>query len=335
MPCECIDDVEGHAEPFVDLCGFPVPPAYRSLYEEFLPVWTAEERERRERWAVWLKESFEEVRGGQEASPDDPADHLEEMIGQALSLRHGGTAEASKETLQQLRALVQMGCPREHRALCWRLFLDLDLCVKREGSYEVLVEQALAAEREFGGDDDKSIVTQRQRPGEEDPEDPQDVSTVGRDSDRAVDRVSTEEISRLASNHNTYSFTLGTEYFKENLMNESGSEQELSCPGRQRTPTDDTGPSPLNHVAVPRHKIEEEFSETVAEQPETSAGCVTACADTAKERRSAPHPALDPAEILEWLYQIDKDLHRTFPGHPSMTEERIDSLRRVLGTYFV
>ena len=46
--------------------------------------------------------------------------------------------------------------------------------------------------------------------------------------------------------------------------------------------------------------------------------------------------ALDAAlcwRLLECLSQIDKDLHRTFPGHPAMDAAGRAALRRLLGAY--
>jgi hypothetical protein len=44
---------------------------------------------------------------------------------------------------------------------------------------------------------------------------------------------------------------------------------------------------------------------------------------------------ISPGDLMEWLIQIDKDLHRTFPDHPAMDEHGRNSLRRILGAFVV
>ena len=335
----------------VDPHGFPISSSYRSLHEEFLPIWNAEEEERQQRWDHWIdsvrlchensdlisekttRSTSDRISGSSvfQGAEEIPNEEVLRKVFTGCYSSNTNSAKDLRETaelFEQLRALVQMGCPRKYRALCWKLFLDLESCKHRKCEYQQLVEQALAVEAEFGA-----------------------ASSPKNSTNLVCENNNTEDKSSISvENSSTLTAAAYVEANDESSFLSEGKEQLQSA----ECPLSSVDVS-INTLRKGKDAVDEIVSDEIL-----CSNCIGGDSNTMaiKIRKDLPlnqanshessdtytswkntdsssnfHPALDHTEVLDWLYQIDKDLYRTFPGHLDMTEDKINSMRRILSKY--
>ncbi|GAB2300540.1 hypothetical protein Dimus_034581 [Dionaea muscipula] len=81
-------------------------------------------------------------------------------------------------------------------------------------------------------------------------------------------------------------------------------------------------------VGVPTRRVEMYYQHLLSSEMDTGVGLGPS--DTNSKHSAAEHHG---DRVAEWRKQIEKDLPRTFPGHPALDEEGRNSLRRILRAY--
>jgi len=284
-----------------DVYGFSVPPLYHDLHRSFAPIWQTEERERGERWNQWL-ESFRKL-DIEKSSQEDDSQLMERALAHYTAGFKGDGDDAADtandntislvnleeaESLQQFRALVQMGIPINRRAQFWSIFLDIK-SKNQPGEYLSLVQAALDREAEFK----KAAALASYQTVTTPPKHSDDFFSGSGEGNNTKERLAMPAADEE-----------GEECFCVTPLTASGSSNESNNSSSSSTSSSPVTPFPL----------------------------------TAQDRyTSTDINTLQGHEenIEDWLPQIDKDLHRTFPDHPMMDTPGRAALRRILGSYSI
>ncbi|KAL4443677.1 hypothetical protein ABPG75_011414 [Micractinium tetrahymenae] len=328
-----------------DMYGFLVKPEFRTLYQRFAPIYAAEEAERSARWGEYLEE-LEAVCGS--LPGEDEAGMLRRLLAH-LEASGSGSEGGSGSTaapapaqavalLQRLSSLVQAGLPMAKRGTFWRLFLNVDT-KRQKGEYGRLVaevealEQRLSAVASPAGAAPSPLGTGKAAAAERSY---QQLGLYAGAVPGAVSLVAdaSSSAAAAAAPHPPLSYPQRISTFSIVPLHEEDSSPEAtpSKPAGHRSSeaggaaAAGTAPLPLSTPAAltPASTLLTPASDSSRDTdgpgcaPPASGGS----AATAQRWRQ-----------LDYLAQIDKDLHRTFPDHPSMDANGRATLRRILSAY--
>ncbi|DBA90624.1 hypothetical protein WJX77_007676 [Trebouxia sp. C0004] len=345
-----------------DAYGFEVKKEMLSLYQKYAPLWEKEELERSERWDAFLAhfETIYEKVMPEQQSQGSALEQLEQAC-RSWAPDDRGASKDLNDWQHQLRSLVQAGIPMTLRGKMWRTFLGLE-AVKQEGYYEQLVYQALGnkyskRKEKVAAEDqaDSSPASQQQDVSfDETGSSPGHASHLAQPSkSMALSDAAemTAELHSLAaaspeaasqalpdmpstpqasSNHNrgTGSGQLGSTML-------STSNDSLSALPTPTHPSAAAAAAQELNNALGRSLLKApHLTEEVAaassphSQRLTSACSVGASSELSSKVGAGWHPS-----SRDWNLQIEKDLHRTFPGHPVMDGTGRSALRRILAAY--
>ncbi|KAL4447229.1 hypothetical protein ABPG77_007262 [Micractinium sp. CCAP 211/92] len=322
-----------------DMYGFLVKPEFRSLYQRFAPIYAAEEEERSARWAEYLEE-LEAVCGS--LPGEDEAGMLRRLLSHLEDTRSAegrsdssAPAPAQAVALQQrLSSLVQAGLPMAKRGTFWRLFLTVD-AKRQEGEYARLVAEVQALEQRL-----HAVAS----PAGAAP------SPLGTGKAAAAERSYQQQ--GLCASAAPGAVTLFADASSA-AATAAGPAPPLAYPARISTfsvvPLHEEDSSPDATPIKPSSEASAAAVANAARLPLVTPAALTPAStlltplsDSSHESGGpgcAPPSAASQAAVAErwqqqdYLAQIDKDLHRTFPDHPSMDANGRATLRRILSAY--
>eukprot|EP00873_Tetraselmis_striata_P005860 jgi/Tetstr1/426124/TSEL_016452.t1 len=284
-----------------DLYGFEVKQEYVALFRKYAPLWEAEEVERQERWDAFLSPGSNggtPGRLGGRRGPSSPAANSAsaEKVQGLLDAWLDASGDAQLlEQQYQLRSLVQAGIPMSLRGALWKKFLGLPGIIVK-GEYQRLLGQAA------------------QEHMEEPPEgeDPYYIMHSSRQGQEWVQYVVDSGERRGGATHSESA---------DNAAEALASAVELSSDttSGQVEQADPDGEEVVSGVPL---------AAAAALVPPVLVEPLVSYPHTPPSGQDSPG-----GSCRDWAGQIEKDLHRTFPGHPVMDSYGRAALRRILRAY--
>lgn len=292
-----------------DAYGFEVKGSkLQSLYEKYEPVLQGEERERAERWNGFLCS----IEAASDLPPVPPSGGgsrsltvLADLLGDCLRRGDGDASPRESRDRKQLQTLVQVGVPTEIRGKLWKMFLNVD-AKRKEGVYETLVsagmQQANNCKRAH------SLSAGSAGAGLSGTSD--SSSQAPHNPDQELNNSAFAPAAAAVARPPSHLPPLGS----HSSFSSRDSSDRAAEPG--------TGLSAAASLAA------------------AGSMCSLADSECSAESRSQP---CTPSEAgpgisgkgssMDWANQIDKDLHRTFPGHLAMDEKGRAALKNILVAY--
>lgn len=312
-----------------DAYGFAVRPQHLQRYREYANIYKEEEEERSERWNIFLEQQAESAQlpvNGLSADEHNKALHGEatekdvdanpEKVVQKL----GSDDSNENVTEKESQGVAET---KTHRIQIWTEIRTSLHAIEEMMSTRVKKRRDSSKnEKETGlGKHHAPVEEARSLKGasEEDSED--EFYDVER-SDPVQDVPSSDSSNASATASAGDVVTLETSFpWKE----------ELECLVRGGVPMALRGELWQAFVGVKARRVERYYQELLASEHNVGNKVEQ---DSSQTDSLTDGPIKDSLTVTEkWKGQIEKDLPRTFPGHPALDEDGRNALRRLLTAY--
>lgn len=321
-----------------DAYGFAVRPQHVQRYREYANIYKEEEGERSERWNNFLEREVEtaqvpvnalasEIDGNisqHESNNRDANDHLKDNVEgeEPTGDKPGSDGLTSNVLEKEIPALKES---RVHRVQIWTEIRPslhaiedtMSLRVKRKGSSKKNEQSTESAKLVLPLEEARSP----KGAFEEDSEDEFYDVEKSEASDHIQDTVSSDS-SNVTAPEAMVDFPLESSFpWKE----------ELEVLVRGGVPMALRGELWQAFVGVKTRRVQNYYQDLLKPQ---SNGGNTVEEQTGQSGNGSKASDADSVSVPEkWKGQIEKDLPRTFPGHPALDEDGRNALRRLLTAY--
>uniref|UniRef100_A0A5B6ZUM6 Putative TBC1 domain family member 8B n=1 Tax=Davidia involucrata TaxID=16924 RepID=A0A5B6ZUM6_DAVIN len=320
-----------------DAYGFTVRPQHLQRYREYANIYKEEEEERSDRWNDFLERQVESAQlpvTGLSTEQVDKALHAEATELEAdVSLEKGikgdelGRKKPGSDGLienvtekEEVRAATET---KTHRVQIWTQIRPSLRVIEDMMSIRVKKRSNLPKnEQETGmGKTLPPIEEARSPKGASDEDSEEEFYDVER-SDPTQDVPSSDSVSALAKG------AAGDVVPSESLFQWK---EEFECLVRGGVPMALRGELWQAFVGVRARRVEKYYQDLLA--PETNFGDVVEHQSLQSDNNSKGSTTGSVCVPEKWKGQIEKDLPRTFPGHPALDEDGRNALRRLLTAY--
>ncbi|KAJ4832007.1 hypothetical protein Tsubulata_026000 [Turnera subulata] len=317
-----------------DAYGFAVRPQHVQRYREYASIYKEEEEERSERWTIFLEQQVQPAelpdnglpleRDGQQLDHEE-AEHatsnggVNGVIEDAVS--DGKTdSDALPEILTENEDKQSVPDKKPHRIQIWteirpslQVIEDMmSIRVKKKGNQSHEQQETKRERSAPQNEDTKSL----RGATEEDSED--EFYDVER-SEPMQDVAPTDNVNSVASVNSA----------SDNPPPQSSFpwKEELEVLVRGGVPMALRGELWQAFVGVKVRRVEKYYQDLLAMEPNP----VNHVEQSETDHKDS---TTDPVRVSEkWKGQIEKDLPRTFPGHPALDDDGRNALRRLLTAY--
>ncbi|XP_073019690.1 uncharacterized protein [Primulina eburnea] len=304
-----------------DAYGFAVRPQHLQRYREYANIYKEEEEERSDRWEDFLEMQAESVQLGGNLSDKDNAiksnvesTNIKDDDSDSKKPNSGSFTEENKKVQSTTETKI-------HCIQIWTEIRPSLRAIEDMMSCRV-TEKINLVKKELASVDGKQLpAIEEARPGKGASED--DSEEEFYDLERS-ESDPVQDIPSCDTTHSPATGSTGNETFLKSLPSWK---EELQCLVQGGVPMALRGELWQAFVGVRKRRIERYYSDLLASDINVESQH-TAPEDKIHEpnlgRRGVPE---------KWKGQIEKDLPRTFPGHPALDEDGRNALRRLLTAY--
>ncbi|KAK9126859.1 hypothetical protein Scep_015705 [Stephania cephalantha] len=308
-----------------DAYGFTVRPQHLNRYREHANIYKEEEEERSERWMSFLERQAESALIPVNGISYPEATIREEVAGLEKDVELNGSSDGrnspsagSTEDISEKGVRAGSKERKSHEVQIWSQIRPSLATIEYMLSFRMRKQKHL-------GKDEKSIIDGSHHSVIEEVILSKGVSDE-ESEDEFYDVEKSDAVRDIPSNGHLPALDDG--FFPENLLSWK---EELECLVRGGVPMALRGELWQVFVGVRTCRVDGYYQallhqESNAAHEQTRDSSISN--DTSKES-SLSHECL--AE--KWKGQIEKDLPRTFPGHPALDEDGRNALRRLLTAY--
>ncbi|KAK3023923.1 hypothetical protein RJ639_043466 [Escallonia herrerae] len=319
-----------------DAYGFAVRPQHVQRYREYANIYKEEEEERSDRWKDFLERqaefaqlplnglSAEENLAGlhAEATEREADDSLEKGVEDNSSGKNCGSDDSTEDVMEK-EAMPPVLETKIHRAQIWTQIRPSLSAIEAMMSARVKKKMTIAKIEQDAGKGRPLPSFEDARPGkggsEEDSE--EEFYDVER-SDLNQDSLSGESMSAPATAAASDVAPPETSFpLKE----------ELDCLVQGGVPMALRGELWQAFVGVRARRVDKYYQHLLAQN--ANSGDTTEDQSSVSENKSKGSTTESISLPEKWKGQIEKDLPRTFPGHPALDENGRNALRRLLTAY--
>ncbi|OEL24994.1 hypothetical protein BAE44_0013989 [Dichanthelium oligosanthes] len=285
-----------------DAYGFAVRPQHLQRYREYANIYKEEEEERSERWKNFLDRQAED---GESSGEDVKVTPSNEDDGP--SVKNADDARSDEKTSRQ---------PRPHKIQIWSEIRSSLGHIEEMMNSRVKKKQSSSVKEGYTGDELHPDNPEESKPSEDSDDEFYDVEKVDPSQEvPAADIANADSGTNRGADQDDY-------YpWKE----------ELECLVRDGLPMALRGELWQAFIGIGARRVKGYYEGLLAADSESedskySVSSTTECGD-GKPKASQPFSS------EKWKGQIEKDLPRTFPGHPALDEDGRNALRRLLTAY--
>ncbi|XP_015621934.1 uncharacterized protein [Oryza sativa Japonica Group] len=284
-----------------DAYGFAVRPQHLQRYREYANIYKEEEEERSERWKNFLdsQAEYDESSGEDQDAKVSPSAEDEEA---------GKKAEDGRSKLSDEQKVKQQ---RPHKIQIWSEIRPSLGHIGEMMSLRVKKKQS-SADKENAANELQSANNEEIKPSEDSDDEFYDVEKVDPNQEGPVaDSADADSGMNVDANQE------GHYPWKE----------ELECLVRDGLPMALRGELWQAFVGIGARRVKGYYESLLAadDERENSKGSDSPTMEG--------KPKGSPFSSEKWKGQIEKDLPRTFPGHPALDEDGRNALRRLLTAY--
>ncbi|KAL6853718.1 hypothetical protein ACP4OV_019747 [Aristida adscensionis] len=286
-----------------DAYGFAVRPQHLQRYREYANIYKEEEEERSERWKNFLDRQADDGESSGEDVKVAPSNEYDAAA--------GNNAENDKSKSSDDKTLKQ---PRPHKIQIWSEIRPL--LGNIEEMMSLRVKKQSSADEECTRDTSRPDNPEESKPSEDSDDEFYDVEKVDPSPE-----VPAADIANADSG--AHKGVGQEEHYPW--------KEELECLVRDGLPMALRGELWQAFIGIGARRKKGYYESLLAvdsdkEDSICSNSPTTECAD-GKSKASQPFSS------EKWKGQIEKDLPRTFPGHPALDEDGRNALRRLLTAY--
>uniref|UniRef100_A0A0E0JQP4 Rab-GAP TBC domain-containing protein n=1 Tax=Oryza punctata TaxID=4537 RepID=A0A0E0JQP4_ORYPU len=282
-----------------DAYGFAVRPQHLQRYREYANIYKEEEEERSERWKNFLDSQAEYDESSGEDAKVSPSAEDEEA---------GKKAEDGRSKLSDEQKVKQQ---RPHKIQIWSAIRPSLGHIGEMMSLRVKKKQS-SADKESAANELHSANNEEIKPSEDSDDEFYDVEKVDPNQEGPVaDSADADSGMNVDANQE------GHYPWKE----------ELECLVRDGLPMALRGELWQAFVGIGARRVKGYYESLLAAD------------DERENNKGSDSPTMEgkpkgsPFSSEKWKGQIEKDLPRTFPGHPALDEDGRNALRRLLTAY--
>ncbi|KAG2592760.1 hypothetical protein PVAP13_5NG577600 [Panicum virgatum] len=285
-----------------DAYGFAVRPQHLQRYREYANIYKEEEEERSERWKNFLDRQAED---GESSGEDVKVAPSNEDDGPP-----GKNAEDARPDEKALRQ------QRPHKIQIWSEIRPSLGHIEDMMNSRVKKKQFSSVKEGYTGDELHPDNPEESKPSEDSDDEFYDVEKVDPSQE-----VPSADISNADSGTNRGADQEDYYPWKE----------ELECLVRDGLPMALRGELWQAFIGIGARRVKGYYEGLLAADGEKGD---SKCSDSPpRECDNGKPKASQPFSSEKWKGQIEKDLPRTFPGHPALDEDGRNALRRLLTAY--
>uniref|UniRef100_A0ACD5VK19 Uncharacterized protein n=2 Tax=Avena sativa TaxID=4498 RepID=A0ACD5VK19_AVESA len=284
-----------------DAYGFAVRPQHLQRYREYANIYKEEEEERSDRWKSFLDRQADDDESSGEDAKIVPSVEDE-----------GATVDAGMPELSAEKTAKKQ---RQHKIQIWSEIRPSLGHIGEMMSLRIKKKKQTSADKEDTTDGLQPVKTEASKPSEDSDDEFYDVEKVDPSQEGPV-----ADSANADSGINRSAIQEGYFPWRE----------ELECLVRGGLPMALRGELWQAFVGIGARRVKGYYEGLLAVDgsgdSKDNNSLTTECGDTKSE-------ALQILSSEKWRGQIEKDLPRTFPGHPALDEDGRNALRRLLTAY--
>nr|CAB3474734.1 unnamed protein product [Digitaria exilis] len=286
----------------VDAYGFAVRPQHLQRYREYANIYKEEEEERSERWKNFLDRQAEDGESSGEDVKVAPSNEDDGPPG-----KNSEDAKPDEKTLRQ---------PRPHRIHIWTEIMPSLGHIQEMMNSRVKKKQSSSVKEGYMGDELHPDNPEESKPSEDSDDEFYDVEKVDPSQEGPAADIANADsgTNRGADQEDFYPW-----------------KEELECLVRDGLPMALRGELWQAFIGIGARRVKGYYEGLLAADGEREDN---KCSDSPTAECGDGKPkASQPFSSEKWKGQIEKDLPRTFPGHPALDEDGRNALRRLLTAY--
>ncbi|XP_031485750.1 uncharacterized protein LOC116254481 [Nymphaea colorata] len=320
-----------------DAYGFAVRPQHLQRYREYSNIYKEEEEERSERWKHFLEnlaESTQPLENGSHLEIDavSPTGHIEEEV--PTSVDDNGSSAGTPDSITESTLREEsLSKPRIHKVQIWTQVRPL------VRSIEQMMGTRVRKRKELGTSESDMVssphlpTVEDRRPGKQGGSSRAHTGSFEEDSEEEfydIERSDPNQDALLNDNSHPDS---ATSSLADGVVSETFGpwREEMECLVQGGVPMALRGELWQAFVGVKARRIENYYGDLLAAEDVSAAGNEGGNCVSENDREGLTKSRKRPHE--KWKAQIEKDLPRTFPGHPALDEDGRNALRRLLTAY--
>ncbi|CAN6471055.1 unnamed protein product [Victoria cruziana] len=323
---------------FRDAYGFAVRPQHLQRYREYSNIYKEEEEERSERWKHFLENLAESTRplvNGSFSESDAvlPTGNTEQEV--PTSINDNGLCATTHDDNITVSTLKEefLSEPRVHKVKIWTHVRPLVRTI------EVMMGIHLRKRKEMGTSESDVAsgpylpTVEEKRPGRKGSSSSAHTGSFEDDSEEVfydIERSDPNQDAPLSDHSRADSATSSV---ADGVVSETFGpwREELECLVHGGVPMALRGELWQAFVGVKARRINNYYYDLLAAEDVSAAGNEGDKSLSVNDREVLAKSRKKPYE--KWKTQIEKDLPRTFPGHPALDENGRNALRRLLTAY--
>ncbi|XP_047325829.1 TBC1 domain family member 8B-like [Impatiens glandulifera] len=305
-----------------DAYGFAVRPQHVQRYREYATIYKEEEEERSDRWGNFLERQEDPATGLQEGKVQNAVEQVASMQTKGTNMEKGVEANGiceKKTSDGELVEDVSKADMKTHRVQIWTDIRPSLLTIEDIMSVRVKKINIANEEQHNVFENPLPPISEAKSMKGASEEDSEDEFYDVEKSDSNQDSPSSDSL---------YARSQGAADGFHSPQYLSPWREELECLIQGGVPMSLRGELWQTFVGVKTRRVEKYYQDLLV--PESKPiNCV--------EHAEADHDKMSTIESTpmpeKWKCQIEKDLPRTFPGHPALDEDGRNALRRLLTAY--
>ncbi|XP_073315739.1 uncharacterized protein [Primulina huaijiensis] len=302
-----------------DAYGFAVRPQHLQRYREYANIYKEEEEERSDRWEDFLERQAGSVLLGRTLSDKDNAINSNVESTKVMNDDSDSKNPNSDSFIEENKKIPSTTETKVHHIQIWTVIRPSLRAIEDMMSCRVTAK-INSVKNELASVDGKLLhAIEEARPVKGASEDDSDEEFY--DLERS-ESDPVQDVPSCDSTHSPATGSTGNETYSESLP---PWKEELECLVQGGVPMALRGELWQAFVGVRKRRIERYYSNLLASD--------TNVESKHKVPQDKNH-GLERGGVTEkWKGQIEKDLPRTFPGHPALDEDGRNALRRLLTAY--
>ncbi|XP_019196689.1 PREDICTED: rab GTPase-activating protein 1 isoform X3 [Ipomoea nil] len=305
-----------------DAYGFAVRPQHVQRYREYANIYKEEEEERSDRWTDFLERQSDFAQ--LPINGTSSGNTCEELSDEPIKKEPDSHSQNGIENQMEIKEIPTSTEKKTHQIQVWSEVRSSLRAIEDMMSVRVKRVNKVKSEQDSGMVEHSSTIEEAKPTKgalEEDSED----EFYDMDRSESLDRSDSDSLQDVPLTESITQAALSLESLPP-------WKEELECLVQGGVPMALRGELWQAFVGAKARRVEKYYQDLLA--PETkSVNNIELKSNVSLDNKSSLESRADSVCAEKWKGQIEKDLPRTFPGHPALDEDGRNALRRLLTAY--